>query len=397
MGAPSPAGSALSRSPALRQLFCLPACAEHSLCKYPLLIASLLKPLKKTANVADGETMRQLETALALVEQKAAEVNQASHDAEQAAKVLELGSSWHGLVSPTRRLRYSADVSLLCPGQPTDTDPAPPMPSDATAGLAPVTLTAAGPAVVAGRVYLFSDLLVVAEPQRKNFAEKVASQVSSFAGHVIGLGGSSSGPSRKSVGGGSGAIASVDRKSRRSAVTPSAQTERWAPREHFTLTDLQLRLSSADVTARTASPPPPAPLAPVKPVWGEGTANGIPPPPPYPPPASAERNVPPPTPPPPPPLPPASCEIVRPASNTALWIRRPRTDARGVWLELEFANAVQCATFVGELRAAQSEYSVAQEASGMRAKACAARLETQRIARRDATINLRKSRDASGR
>ena len=341
--------------------------------------------------------MRQLETALALVEQKAAEVNQASHDAEQAAKVLELGSSWHGLVSPTRRLRYSADVSLLCPGQPTDTDPAPPMPSDATAGLAPVTLTAAGPAVVAGRVYLFSDLLVVAEPQRKNFAEKVASQVSSFAGHVIGLGGSSSGPSRKSVGGGSGAIASVDRKSRRSAVTPSAQTERWAPREHFTLTDLQLRLSSADVTARTASPPPPAPLAPVKPVWGEGTANGIPPPPPYPPPASAERNVPPPTPPPPPPLPPASCEIVRPASNTALWIRRPRTDARGVWLELEFANAVQCATFVGELRAAQSEYSVAQEASGMRAKACAARLETQRIARRDATINLRKSRDASGR
>jgi hypothetical protein len=109
------------------------------LCKYPLLLASLVKALRPS------EERKQLSAALVIVERQASEVNRRSREAEEAAKVLELGDAWRGLVCPTRVLRHcmhGIEVQARLGGAPS------------------------APLLTNCSLYLFTDLVVVAESVR---------------------------------------------------------------------------------------------------------------------------------------------------------------------------------------------------------------------------------------
>ena len=186
------------------------------LCKYPLLLGALVKALPHSpARTSIAE-------ALSLVEAVAAEVNSAEKQAEQAVKVLELGPAWQSLVAPTRRLTHSIDVDVSR--------------TATTASGIPFTTTKAGH----HRAYLFTDLLVLAEPVKRHVLERVTSQAADFTKALF------SSPMRR-VGGGARPVSPSRRgtANNRRSVGVSGEAELyapeqyWQPKELFPLSELE--------------------------------------------------------------------------------------------------------------------------------------------------------------
>lgn len=370
------------------------------LCKYPLLIGALLKAMDESGAAGAHESVEceQLRTALALVEKKAAEVNAASHHAEQAAKVFELGSSWRAYVSPTRRLRYSCDVEAagqLCRDARTSN-----IESKSSKEASKDAQLDGAHEASSRRAYLFSDALVLAQPQQRSLPGKVATHVTSLIGRAHGLGSATLGSNL-----GLGSV--LGNKRRSSTGSPgAAPVDKFIPKEHFDLAEVEIFAGDgagaleAPALLPGAERPPPSNTIVLARVEArvEGRVEGR---------AEAKQDAQGP----PEPLPRLAkssratpshagplLELASPQANSphtkssqtrsgqAKPGRAKSPPAKSALLNLVFSSAAQRDAFLEELTHALAEHAQQQSASALRARACMAQLETQRTARHYASV-----------